>query len=807
MRKIYLFFRHFKKDGFFSLINVFGLAIGFSACLLISMFVIDEYGYDKYNKNFKNIYRIVCDIHINGNSINGNFAPPPLGPALVKDFPKIKNFVRIRKIDEMLVRKGEGNLVETNAVLADSTFFNVFTLPLLSGDAKSVLKEPHSIVLTQSMAQKYFGNVDVVGKSLLVDNENTYKITGVMKDIPRQSHFHFDFIKSLSENENINRPGLWINPFASTYLLTNENVTEKELNQMIAADVYKYVGGQLKQDMNTSFSELDKNGDHFNYSCIPLGKIRLNSSVTNEFENNGNIQTIYIFIAIAVIILVIGCVNFVNLATAKSAQRAKEVGIRKVLGSSKTDLIYYFLTESLITTLIAALVSIVFTLMLLPYFNVLADKQMPIFDLVNKDIIALYLSIIIIVGFAAGSYPAFFLSSFQAVRVLNGDLRSGFKSGWLRNSLIVFQFSIAFFLIVGTLVIFSQLNYIGNHDIGYNRNQVLIVKNTNNMDQPAKLFKDAVTKLPDVIDGTMTRFLPNKITDGGGRGYFKDATMKASNTYLLGKWTIESNYIPMMGMTIAEGRNFSPEMPTDSSSILINQTAAELLGYGKNTIGQELYLGNGNNSTSYKIIGIVKDFNDVSLHNKISPIVFHLGAQESVVSFKIRANNLNSLLKKVSDIYLSMAKSSKQPFAFSFMDDDFDNLYRKDRRISQIYSAFTLLAILIASLGLFGLVSYATQQRVKEIGIRKILGSSEISIVGLLLKDVFKLVLLSVLIGCPIAWVVMNKWLQGFAYRTSIHWWIFPIAAIGTLIITISTVIWLTLNAAKMNPVLTLRKE
>ena len=789
------------------MINVFGLAIGFSACLLISMFVIDEYGYDKYNKNFKNIYRIVCDIHINGNSINGNFAPPPLGPALVKDFPKIKNFVRIRKIDEMLVRKGEGNLVETNAVLADSTFFNVFTLPLLSGDAKSVLKEPHSIVLTQSMAQKYFGNVDVVGKSLLVDNENTYKITGVMKDIPRQSHFHFDFIKSLSENENINRPGLWINPFASTYLLTNENVTEKELNQMIAADVYKYVGGQLKQDMNTSFSELDKNGDHFNYSCIPLGKIRLNSSVTNEFENNGNIQTIYIFIAIAVIILVIGCVNFVNLATAKSAQRAKEVGIRKVLGSSKTDLIYYFLTESLITTLIAALVSIVFTLMLLPYFNVLADKQMPIFDLVNKDIIALYLSIIIIVGFAAGSYPAFFLSSFQAVRVLNGDLRSGFKSGWLRNSLIVFQFSIAFFLIVGTLVIFSQLNYIGNHDIGYNRNQVLIVKNTNNMDQPAKLFKDAVTKLPDVIDGTMTRFLPNKITDGGGRGYFKDATMKASNTYLLGKWTIESNYIPMMGMTIAEGRNFSPEMPTDSSSILINQTAAELLGYGKNTIGQELYLGNGNNSTSYKIIGIVKDFNDVSLHNKISPIVFHLGAQESVVSFKIRANNLNSLLKKVSDIYLSMAKSSKQPFAFSFMDDDFDNLYRKDRRISQIYSAFTLLAILIASLGLFGLVSYATQQRVKEIGIRKILGSSEISIVGLLLKDVFKLVLLSVLIGCPIAWVVMNKWLQGFAYRTSIHWWIFPIAAIGTLIITISTVIWLTLNAAKMNPVLTLRKE
>jgi len=362
-------------------------------------------------------------------------------------------------------------------------------------------------------------------------------------------------------------------------------------------------------------------------------------------------------------------------------------------------------------------------------------------------------------------------------------------------------------LIVGTLVIFSQLNYIGNRDIGYNRNQILIVKNTDNMDQPAKIFKEAVTRLPDVIDGTMTRFLPNKITDGGGRGYFKDAAMKASDTYLLEKWTIESNYIPMMGMTITEGRNFSPELPTDSSSILINQTAAELLGFGKSTIGQVLYLGNGNNSTSYKIIGIVKNFNDVSLHNKISPIVFHLGAQESVVSFKIRANNLTSLLKKVSDIYLSMAKSSKQPFAFSFMDDDFDNLYRKDRKVSQIYSAFTLLAIFIASLGLFGLVSYATRQRVREIGIRKVLGSSEISIVGLLLKDVFKLVLLAVLIGCPIAWIAMNKWLQGFAYRTSIHWWIFPIAAIGTFIITISTVLWLTLNAAKMNPVLTLRKE
>jgi len=440
MRKIPLFFRHFKKDRLFSLINIFGLAIGFSACLLISMFVLDEYGYDKYNKNFRNIYRIVCDIHINGNSINGNFAPPPLGPALVKDFPKIKNFVRIRKIDEMLVRKGEENLVETNAVLADSSFFNVFTLPLLYGDAKSALIEPHSMVLTQTMAQKYFGNLDVVGKSLLVDNENTYKITGVMKDIPRQSHFRFDFIKSLSENDNINRPGLWINPFASTYLLTNEGVTEKELNQMIAADVYKYVGGQLKQEMNTSFSELDKNGDHFNYTCTSLSKIHLNSNVTNEFDNNGNIQTVYIFIAIAVIILLIGCVNFVNLATAKSAHRAKEVGIRKVLGSSKNDLIYYFLTESFLTTLMAALISIVFTLILLPYFNVLADKQIPFSVLVNKYIIVLYISIIIIVGLAAGSYPAFFLSSFQPVRVLNGALRSGFKSGWLRNSLIVFQF-------------------------------------------------------------------------------------------------------------------------------------------------------------------------------------------------------------------------------------------------------------------------------------------------------------------------------------------------------------------------------
>jgi len=807
MRKINLFFRHFRKDRLFSLINIFGLAIGFSACLLILMFVLDEYGYDKYNKNFKNIYRIVCDIHINGNRINGNFAPPPLGPALVKDFPKIKSFVRIRKIDEMLVRKDEENIVETNAVLGDSTFFTVFTLPLLYGDAKSALIEPHSMVLTQTMAQKYFGNSDVIGKSLLVDNENTYKITGVMKDIPRQSHFHFDFIKSMSENDNINRSGLWINPFASTYLLTNGGVTEKELNQMISADVYKYVGGQLKQDMNTSFTELDKNGDHFTYSCIPLGKIHLNSNVTNEFDNNGNMQTVYEFIAIAVIILLIGYVNFVNLSTAKSFRRTKEVGVRKVLGSSKNDLIFYFLTESFLTALIAALVSFVFTLILLPYFNVLADKQIPFSVLVNKYIIVLYVSIIIIVGLAAGSYPAFFLSSFQPVRVLKGDLGSGFKSGWLRNSLIVFQFSIAFLLIVGTLVIFSQLNYIGGRDIGYNRNQVLIVKNTDNMDQPAKIFKDAVTKLPGVIDGTMTRFLPNKITGGGDRGYFKDAAMKASDTYLLGKWTIESNYIPMMGMTITEGRNFSPEMPTDSSSILINQMAAELLGFGKNSIGQVLYLGNAVNSTSYKIIGIVKNFNDQSLHNKISPIVFHLGTQESVISFKIKANNLNILLKKLSEIYLSMTKSSKQPFAFSFMDDDFDNLYRKDRRISQIYSAFTILAIFIASLGLLGLVSCATQQRVKEIGIRKVLGSSEISIVGLLLKDFLKLVLLSVLIGSPIAWIIMNKWLQSFAYRTSIHWWIFPLAAIATFIITTSTVLWLTLNAAKVNPVLTLRKE
>jgi len=798
--------RNLWKDKGFSAINIFGLAMGMAVCLLITLYVVDELSYDQYNDKADRLYRISADLKINDNAFHSVTAPAPMGPALIKDYSQVEKYVRFRGYGDLLVKKGEETIMEHHSVLADSTLFDVFSLSLIAGDPRTALTQPHTMVISESMAKKYFPGTDPIGKDLLTGNTNHYKITGVIKDMPAQSHFHFDFIRAMSE-ESDSRRNEWLSNNYVTYVLARKGTDQKAIDRYLSATVNKYLSPQLVEVVHTSLEDLEKKGGHFIYNTIPVTKIHLYSNLSYEFETNGNAQYVYIFIVIAVFILLIACVNFMNLSTARSAGRSKEVGVRKVLGSLRSNLISQFLAESVLTAVISLVLAIILAAILLPTFNQLSGKHISL-GLFSKPWLAPSLLLTsLIVGLLAGSYPAFYLSAFQPIQVLKGKLSAGFKNGWLRNSLVVFQFATAILLIVGTLVIHSQLSYIRNKKLGYDRQQVLTLQNTYSLWTHAKAFKEEVLKLPGVEAGTMTRDLPN-VSNHDINGVFRDAGLKAADAVIMGNWYIDADYVPTLGIEMAKGRNFSSQLFTDSSAVLINETAASLLGFG-DPLNRMLYRPSGgdNKAVGYRIIGVVKDFHPGSLHDKIMPIMFNLEEERGAISFRIRTKNLPALIAQIKDKYHGVEKMGGQPFIYSFMDDDFNHLYQADQRTGTIFMSFAVFAILIACLGLFGLVTYAAEQRTKEIGIRKVLGASVGNIVNLLSRDFLKLVVIAAIIAIPLAWWGMSKWLQDFAYRTTISWWVFAIAALLAGAITLATVSFRAIKSALANPTKSLRAE
>ena len=500
-------FRNLWKNKGFSFINIFGLAIGITVCLLIMLFVIDEVSYDKFNKKADRIYRVDGDVKFGGTHFILAVAPDPMGPTLKKDYPQVEQFVRFRDNGGFRIKKGNENLQENKVIYADSTLFDVFTLPMIAGDKKTALTEPKSVVITEKIAKKYFNSEDVVGKTFIVNDTNNYKITGVIKDVPIQSHFNFDFFVSMSSIEESRRNN-WLSNNFNTYILLKDGADSKALEGQLENVVNKYVGEQAQQFLNTSLKEFKKQGNFDNYSLTPLTAIHLHSDKVAELGANGNLQYVYIFSAIGIFILLIACVNFMNLSTAHSSNRAKEVGIRKVLGSMKQDLVSQFLAESILISFIALLFAITFAALLLPYFNQLSGKEIE-FGLFSKGwLIPSLLLLVLIVGLLAGSYPAFYLSSFQPVSVLKGKLAAGFKSGWFRSSLVIFQFAISIILIVGTVVIYNQLNFVRNKKLGFDREHVLVIKNTYSLGDQAKSFKNELQNISGVQQVTMTGWLP-----------------------------------------------------------------------------------------------------------------------------------------------------------------------------------------------------------------------------------------------------------------------------------------------------------
>ncbi|MGF7037932.1 ABC transporter permease [Mucilaginibacter lappiensis] len=783
------------KNKGFTFINILGLALGLAICLLIIFYVTDELSYDRYNTKYERIYRVNTDLKSNGTTLFFAGSPIPLADALMSEFPEVEKAVRITPSLNIRFKKGNEIVSEDGAAFyCEASVFDIFTFPMLSGDPKTALTEPNAIVITESMAKKYFNRTNVVGETLfLVTDSSVHKITGVMRDMPLQSHFKANFLFAA----NAVGKGKWnsISAF-KTYVLLKPGADRKRFEAKL----------DLLMDRNLAKSDFDykkfkSNSNYFKLGLIPLKDIHLQSNRQGEIGTNGNIQYIYIFSVVAIFILLLACINFMNLSTARSANRAREVGVRKVLGSSRKHLIFQFLAESLIVTFVAAFIAVLAAWALLPLFNHFSNKELIITFQTLRWLLPALLIIVIVVGILAGSYPAFFLSAFQPVDVLKGKLSAGFKGGALRSTLVVFQFSISIFLIIGTLVIYNQLHYIQNKDLGFNRSQVLTINSVNTLDNP-QILKQEIKQLPGVINATLTSYLPV----GGYRTIgFVSADQKSSQSTQL--WKVDEDYLNTMSMELKKGRGFSALLKTDSTGVIINETAAKILGYANDPINKPLLKWVEKDvKKKYTIIGVVKDFNFSSLRDNVEPLVMVMENDWLArLSVRVNTRNLPALLAQIEDKWKTVAPH--EHFEYSFMDADFDTLYRTEQRMGNLFIAFTTLAIIIACLGLFSLAAYAAEQRNKEIGIRKVLGAGVSTLVAMLSKDFIKLVFISIIIATPLAWLVMNKWLQGYAYRQNIQWWVFVVTALATVVIAFVTISFQSVKAAMANPVESLKNE
>ena len=797
--------RNLRKNKTFSIINITGLSIGISCFLLIALYVLDELSYDKYNVNANQLYRIDHHIKFGDFSYDGADAPAIMGPSFQKDYPQIQQYVRFKNYGDFVIKKGSENLKEDKGVYVDSTLFDVFTLPMIEGDPKKALQEPHSLVINESTAKKYFNTINVIGKTLVINENNNYKITGVIKDIPRQSHFNFDFFFSMKENDQ-SKDDSWFNNNFQTYLLikpgTDVKLLEKGLNKTLIAGA----APQFQGTLNMSQNEFEKAGNSLHIDLRPLTEIHLRSNITDELGINGSIQYVYIFSAIAIFILLIACVNFMNLSTARSSNRAKEVGVRKVLGSLRNNLMMQFLVESVLISLLSFIIAIGVVLLVLPFFNELADKNISYTLLLKPLMLSGILLLMIVVGLIAGSYPAFFLSSFQPIEVLKGNLSRGFKGAFIRNALVVFQFSISIVLMIGTVVIFNQLNYIRNKNLGFNKEQVLILQNTYALNTQAEAFRNELLQMHGVKGATITGYLPVSGNRSDG-GFITSPIFDGKNFTIMQRWFVDENYIPTLQIHLKSGRNFSEQFRSDSDAVIINEAAAKILGSG-DPINKKLYqikdLKTGE-LLANNVIGVISNFNFNSLHEQVTPLVLKLQPNNESIAIRMNTSDIAGLLGQINAKWKLMAPS--QPFSYSFLDEEFNKQYKAEQRTGTISMIFSILAILIACLGLFGLVTYAAEQRVKEIGIRKVLGAAVPDIMSMLSKDFVKLILISVCIASPIAWWMMNSWLQDFAYRVNISWWIFAGTGLLVLLIALVTSVFQTMKAAIANPVKSLRTE
>ncbi len=818
--------RNLVRNKVSSIINISGLAIGLACVMLIGMYVKDELSYDRFFKDSNRIYRVNTHEKMANDEFLAGHTPPPVGLALQNNFPEIESYTRIYKPgDEIIhyVKNGRrAALTEKSLLSVDSNFLQFFNYQLIGGDRNKCLNGPNFVVLTQSAAKKYFGDVSPIGKNLTFDEYSApFTVTAVLKDLPEQSSLQFEMLQSnlgMPPVKHFNWSWVWLQ--MGTYVKLRDNVPssaadiqklEARFPAMVkvqAASAFKRIGQPLE--------ELAKKGGKYEVKLQPLVDVHLYSAAQNigtRYFIQGDIKYVYIFSAIALFIILLACVNFMNLATAQSAKRAKEVGIRKVLGSERKQLISQFLAESFLYTLFAAIIAVFIVALVLPGFNQLASKTLSMLALLQWQAWAGFTLLVILTALFAGSYPAFFLTSFKPAAVLKGkaDFKTS-KTGFsTRNVLVVFQFSVSAMLIICTIIVYKQLVYNQSKDLGFNKENVLIVGDAERLGKNEESFKQAVLNLPEVATATVSTNLPasEKFFDDD---YVPETTPdnvgSPDKTLSISSYIVDESFVPTLKLQVINGRNFSKAF-NDSASVILNETAARQTGW-KNPLGKHLVYPGGNN-TKFQVVGIVKDFNTESLHTTIAPWALFYTASKtydvhtSFVGVRLKPGDYAKAVTKIQSIWKSFMPDN--PFEYSFLDEQYDALYKTDQTIGKVFTVFTFLSITVACLGLLGLAMYTAERRTKEIGIRKVLGASVQNVVGMLSIDFLKLVLIASVIAFPVAWYAMNNWLQDFAYKTDISWWVFALSTGIVTAIALLTISFQSLKAAMGNPVESLRSE
>lgn len=785
--------RNIRKQKFYSFINILGLTIGMTCCFLIFMYVKFELSYDDFHEKKDNIVMIATDVKTPTEVIEASITSAPMGPNIHADFPEVRSQVRVYLTD-MLIAVGQAKYKEEKLAIADSTFFNIFTFPLVSGNSRTVLSEPFTAVLSESKAKKYFGTTDAIGKTLqLAGSKYSVKVTGVMKDVPENSQIPFDMVFSLATYEAMgqNLKESWGNFGYFTYLLLEPGASARKLEAKLPAFMESHIGKKMKE-----------NNMFYTLHLIPLKEVYMQP--VRKVSVSGSITNVYIFSAVALFILLIAVINFVNLATARATERAREVGVRKSVGAYESQLTFQFLCETLILSLFSLILSLILCQLCLPAFNLLAGKEIAR-NIFSTGAVGWFVLIAIGVGLLAGIYPATVLSSYKPVVVLKGAFSSSGKGLFLRRGLVVFQFVITIVLIAGVMIVYNQLLYMQAADMGFKKDQQLVAEfgSVENIKQKWTEIKRQVQSVPGTSGAAFSSSIPGLFHNSAySKMELSNGEMQASNISL---YFIDYDFVKQFGVKVIAGRAFSADMGTDSTqAMMVNEALVKSLGYSKpeQIIGKKFDQW-GRQGT---VIGVIKDFNYKSLKEKIAPLTLRIEPEAfNQLTITVDPSNIKKTIAGVEAIFNRYSPEGR--FNYFFVDEAFDKQYRDDYRFGRLVLTFTILAIFLAVLGLLGLVSYIVIQRTKEIGIRKVLGASVGSILFLLSRDFVRLVLIALLVATPLAWYLMYQWLKDFAYRIDIHWWIFLLAGAVAVVLALATVYVQTMKTAMTSPVKSLRSE
>ncbi|MEO6219022.1 MAG: ABC transporter permease [Ginsengibacter sp.] len=786
--------RNFRKDKWYNLLNILGLTIGITFSLFLIFYITDELNYDRYNQKADRIVRIVSYIQERDKNINWTSTQLPLGPTLKKDFPEVEETVRFLNRERTLFKNGDKGFYETKIYYADSTVFNIFTYKFAEGNAVTALNTPNSIVISKSLAEKCFGkNTSAVGKTLKTVYD-LYKVTAVIEDMPKNSHLLFDMLISISTvlKGDQNGQNNWGSFNNFTYVLLKPGTNATAFNKKLIPMYDKYMAPIFAQ-YNIKIQ----------YGVQPITAIHLHSTLEGEPEELGSMSYIWIFSAVAFFMLVIACINYMNLTTARSARRAKEIGIRKVTGSSKKQLVFQFLSESLLTAFVAVLLSIILLVLLLPVFNSISGKAFTIHTLLHPSNILLLLGIGLFTGLAGGSYPAFYLSGFQPVSILQGALSKASGNVNLRRTLVVLQFSISMIMLICTWVVYSQLSYLNKKDLGFDKEQVMTVTVNTGEDERGKIF----------AMNNEFRNLPGIKAVGSGNAYPGSAnvglnlfSVESKNGYVdkgVESYNIDENFMASLGMHLVKGRNFSGASDT-LHSILVNEAMVKHFGWN-NALGKRIKFPGDTTGNYVEVVGVIKDFNQKSLYNPIVPLILFYGPNGNIIQLKMNAANIKTSIAKVEATWKKYFP--QLPFEYKFLDEDFNSQYAADQKRGKIFAAFSILTIIITCLGLLGLTAFTTQQRQKEISIRRVLGASIVQVVTMITKNYLWLAFIAALIAFPVAWYFMNNWLHIFPYNIGLSVVPFILSAFVIVITATATAMFHSAKAALTKPAKILKTE